>query len=48
MNLGSWPDRVESFHLLRLDTDTMTTTTRWFHYRCCSPKSKLDPTAERE
>jgi hypothetical protein len=34
---------VESSHLLRLDTNTMTTT-RWFHYQC-SPKSKLDPTA---
>ena len=26
MNLGLWPERVESFHLLRMDADTMSTT----------------------
>ncbi len=33
MNLGFWPDNVESFHMLRLDTNTITNTC-WFHYRC--------------
>jgi hypothetical protein len=33
MNLGLCMDRVDSFHLLLLDTDTITTT-RWFYYRC--------------
>ena len=39
MNLGLWPDSAESFHLLQLDTNTMSTTC-WFHYQC-SPESKL-------